>query len=100
MSEVQIRLRDTFQGRKNHRYQNARRLDAVQSGKPGWAASYYDFCTLLGVVYNTVNRSGLPKDRVEICTYEAGHMAYLGEDNAQKLSDDIRRFVLYRKAHA
>ena len=72
----------------------------MQSGKPGWAASYYDFCTLLGVVYNTVNRSGLPKDRVEICTYEAGHMAYLGEDNAQKLSDDIRRFVLYRKAHA
>ena len=65
-----------------------------------FANGYYDFCTLLGVVYNTVNRSGLPKDRVEICAYEAGHMAYLGEDNAQKLSDDIRRFVLHRKEHA
>ena len=35
LPEVQIRLRDPIQERKNGRNQNARRLDAVQPGKIG-----------------------------------------------------------------
>jgi len=31
LPKVQIHLRDSFQGRKNGRNQNARRLDAVQT---------------------------------------------------------------------
>jgi hypothetical protein len=41
LPEVQIYLCDPFQGRKNGRNQNARRLDAVQSEKIGLCCVYY-----------------------------------------------------------
>ena len=44
LPEVQIRLCDSFQRRQNRRYQNAGRIDAVQSGQIG----LYSVCFLNG----------------------------------------------------
>lgn len=55
---------------------------------------YYDICTQIGLLYYTLDHSDLPMDRVEVKLYESGHMAYLGEDNIQKVSDDIKKFVI------
>lgn len=56
----------------------------------GW----YDICTQSGILWYTLDHSNLPKDRIYFKGYEAGHMVYLGEENIQKVTDDIRTFVL------
>jgi carboxypeptidase C (cathepsin A) len=55
----------------------------------GW----YDICTQIGILYYTLDHSDLPLDRVFVKGYEAGHMAYLGEDNIQSVTDDIYTFI-------
>ncbi|MGI6621335.1 MAG: S10 family peptidase [Bacillota bacterium] len=55
----------------------------------GW----YDICTQIGILYYTLNHSGLPKDRVFVKGYPAGHMTYLGEDNIQAVADDMYTFI-------
>lgn len=55
----------------------------------GW----YDICTQIGILYYTLDHSGLPMDRVFVRGYEAGHMAYLGENNIQAVTDDMCAFI-------
>lgn len=55
----------------------------------GW----YDICTQIGILYYTLDHSGLPMDRVYVKGYEAGHMAYLGEKNIQTVTDDMYTFI-------
>ena len=55
----------------------------------GW----YDICTQIGILYYTLDHSGLPMDRVFVKGYEAGHMAYLGEKNIQAVTDDMYTFI-------
>ena len=55
----------------------------------GW----YDICTQIGILYYTLDHSGLPLDRVFVKGYESGHMAYLGEDNMQAVTDDMYTFI-------
>lgn len=52
-----------------------------------------DMCTVPGGVHYAVNQSTLDLDRVEIKEYVSGHMAYLGEENAKQMSEDIRKFI-------
>lgn len=56
----------------------------------GW----YDICTQIGILYYTLDHSDLPMDRVFVKGYKAGHMVYLGEDNIQETSEDVRKFIL------
>ncbi len=56
----------------------------------GW----YDICTQIGILYYTLNHSGLPMDRVFVKGYEAGHMTYLGEENIKAVTDDMHAFIL------
>lgn len=56
----------------------------------GW----YDICTQIGILYYTLDHSDLPEDRVFVKGYEAGHMAYLGEENIQAVTDDMHKFIL------
>lgn len=56
----------------------------------GW----YDICTQIGILYYTLDHSDLPRDRVFVKGYKAGHMTYLGEDNIQAVADDMRAFIL------
>ncbi len=56
----------------------------------GW----YDICTQIGILYYTLDHTDLPRDRVFVKGYKAGHMAYLGEDNIQEVTDDMRKFIL------
>lgn len=53
-----------------------------------------DMCTVPGGVHYVVNQSDLDLNRVEIKEYVSGHMAYLGEENAKAMSNDIRKFIL------
>lgn len=55
----------------------------------GW----YDICTQIGILYYTLDHAGLPMERVFVKGYEAGHMAYLGEDNIQAVTDDMYTFI-------
>jgi len=55
----------------------------------GW----YDICTQIGILYYTLDHSGLPMDRVFVKGYKAGHMSYLGEDNIQEVTDDMYAFM-------
>ncbi len=55
----------------------------------GW----YDICTQIGILYYTLDHSDLPRDRIFVKGYKAGHMTYLGEDNIQEVTDDIYAFI-------
>lgn len=55
----------------------------------GW----YDICTQIGILYYTLDHSDIPNERVFVKGYEAGHMTYLGEENIQAVTDDIRLFI-------
>lgn len=55
----------------------------------GW----YDICTQIGILYYTLDHSDFPMDRIFVKGYEAGHMAYLGEDNIQAVTDDMYKFI-------
>lgn len=57
------------------------------------AQGYYDFATpFFGAEYS-LNRTGIPQDRVEFHYYGAGHMMYVRDDDRAKLSQDIRVFI-------
>ncbi len=55
----------------------------------GW----YDLATQTGIIYYLLDHEDLPLDRTFLKGYPAGHMAYLGEDNIQAVTDDIYTFI-------
>jgi len=55
----------------------------------GW----FDICTQIGILYYALNHADLPKDRIFVKGYKAGHMAYLGEENIQEMTDDMYTFM-------
>jgi carboxypeptidase C (cathepsin A) len=60
------------------------------------AQGYYDFATpFFGAEYS-LNRVGIPQDRVEFHYYDAGHMMYVREEDRAKLSRDLRAFIRAR----
>lgn len=73
-------------------------LSAAMRRTPGMRTffinGWYDICTQIGILYYTLDHSNLPKDRVFVKGYESGHMAYLGEENIQQVTDDMRTFIL------
>ncbi len=72
-------------------------LSAAMRRTPGMRSffinGWYDICTQIGILYYTLDHSGLPTDRVYVKGYEAGHMAYLGEENIQAVTDDMYKFI-------
>ena len=57
---------------------------------------YYDFATpFFGAEYS-LNRTGIPNDRIQYHYYEAGHMMYVRLEDLQKLSRDLRGFIRAR----
>ena len=72
-------------------------LSAAMHRIPGMRSffinGWYDICTQIGILYYTLDHSGLPIDRVYVKGYEAGHMAYLGEKNIQDVTDDMHKFI-------
>ena len=57
------------------------------------AQGWYDFATpFFGAEYS-LNRFGIPQDRVELQYYDAGHMMYVRDEDRAKLSADIRAFI-------
>lgn len=73
------------------------RLSIAMHYNPGmrvlFANGWFDLCTQTGIVFHTASHACLPKDRVHFTSYPSGHMAYIGEENVKKLSDDIRHFI-------
>ena len=60
------------------------------------AQGYYDFATpFFGAEYS-LNRTGIPQDRVEFHYYDAGHMMYVRDEDRAKLARDIREFIRSR----
>lgn len=72
-------------------------LSAAMRRTPGmrtfFVNGWYDICTQIGILYYTLDHSGLPMDRVYVKGYQSGHMAYLGEDLIQELTDDMYKFI-------
>ena len=58
-----------------------------------FASGLFDLCTTAGNARYLATHSQLDPERVMIGEYPSGHMAYLGNDSAKKLGDDLRTFV-------
>lgn len=57
---------------------------------------YYDFATPFFGAELSLNRIGIPTDRVQFHYYGAGHMMYVRDADLTKLSADIRAFIKAR----
>ncbi len=72
-------------------------LSAAMRRIPGmrtfFVNGWYDICTQIGILYYTLDHAELPKDRTFVKGYPSGHMAYLGEDNIQAVTDDMYTFI-------
>ena len=58
-----------------------------------FATGLFDMCTVAGNVRYTVANSDLDLKRVQMKEYPGGHMAYIGDDSAEKFVKDIREFI-------
>ena len=76
----------------------AQHLAAAMRRIPGMRAffinGWYDICTQIGILYYALDHSSLPMDRVFVKGYPSGHMAYLGEDNIEAVTSDMRTFIM------
>ena len=76
----------------------AQNLSDCMRRVPGMRAffmnGWYDLCTETGILWYTMKHSNFPKDRIFFKGYEAGHMAYLGEENVKLVCNDVRKFVM------
>lgn len=60
------------------------------------AQGWYDFATpFFGAEYS-LNRIGIPQDRVTLKYYHAGHMMYVRAEDRRQLSEDVREFIRAR----
>lgn len=57
---------------------------------------YYDFATPFFGAELSLNRTGMPSDRITFQYYGAGHMMYVRDADLDKLSSDIRAFIKAR----
>lgn len=58
-----------------------------------FASGLYDLCTTAGNARYLARHNRLDPSRITIGEYPSGHMAYLGEESARLLGDDLRAFV-------
>ena len=58
-----------------------------------FASGLYDLCTTAGNARYLASHNKLDPARITIGEYPSGHMAYLGEESAKLLGDDLRDFV-------
>lgn len=72
-------------------------LESAMHRNPGmkvmFGMGYYDMLTTMGWVHYLVSHYDLPKERVSLRYYEAGHMPYIGDQQAAKLQADIKAFI-------
>ena len=72
-------------------------LAAAMRRNPGLrvfvSAGYYDFVTTLGAAEYALAHAPLPRERLTLKGYKAGHLPYLGAANAAALAADLRNFV-------
>lgn len=60
------------------------------------AQGWYDFATpFFGAEYS-LNRMGIPQDRLTFKYYHAGHMMYVRDEDRRQLSQDLRTFIRAR----
>lgn len=57
------------------------------------ASGYYDLATPFFASELSLYRNGVDLERVDFTYYQAGHMMYLAEDEAENLSEDVRNFI-------
>ncbi|MEL1250894.1 S10 family peptidase [Aurantiacibacter gilvus] len=60
------------------------------------AQGYYDFATPFFGAELSLNRMGIPQDRVQFHYYDAGHMMYVRDEDRHRLAEDIRAFIRSR----
>jgi carboxypeptidase C (cathepsin A) len=58
------------------------------------ASGYYDLATPFFGAENSMYQIGMIPERVTFAYYEAGHMMYVHQPSLEKLSADIRAFIL------
>lgn len=56
-------------------------------------SGYYDLCTLFTDIRAVINRGKLDTARVTVKNYEAGHLLYMGWENAAAFGQDLREFI-------
>lgn len=54
---------------------------------------YYDTLTTLGASEYLLRQSGWPADRVDLRTYQGGHMSYTNPDALKAFSSDLRELI-------
>lgn len=63
------------------------------------ASGAYDCVATLGNTAYGIAHSDLPRDRVTIRVYPAGHMVYLGDEGSAAFAADLRKFVASAAGH-
>lgn len=56
-------------------------------------SGYYDLCTMFTDIRAVINKGKLDAARVTVKNYEAGHLLYMGRENALAFGRDIREFI-------
>jgi carboxypeptidase C (cathepsin A) len=56
-------------------------------------AGYYDLVTTYGSAEYVIAHASLPADRLTLRGYPSGHMIFMGEEGARKLSADLHEFI-------
>jgi len=62
------------------------------------ASGYYDLVTPFFDAEFTLNRHGIPADRIRYEYYGGGHMMYVNEPSRTRLLEDVREFIVDRSA--
>lgn len=57
------------------------------------ASGYYDFATPFEEASYLINQNELPADRITKACYKSGHMIFIDDQSARKLSADLRNFI-------
>ncbi|MEM0986073.1 MAG: peptidase S10 [Pseudomonadota bacterium] len=57
------------------------------------ASGWYDLATPFYGAEMALQKNGVVPERIAITYYDAGHMMYLSEADAEKLSNDVRAFI-------
>jgi carboxypeptidase C (cathepsin A) len=63
------------------------------------ASGAYDCVATVGNTEYGIAHSDLPRDRVTVRVYPAGHMVYLGDEGSAAFAADLRKFVASALAH-
>ncbi|MBL8897359.1 MAG: peptidase S10 [Planctomycetes bacterium] len=86
-------LRSSFSGYLDVGGELARAMEKNHSLRVFIGSGFFDLATTFYAAEVNVRRARLPRERVMLRHYPAGHMMYVNEESSARLAEDLRAFV-------